>query len=339
MNLHLPLRRLLKSALLPCGVMLLLLLAGCGGSNNSNAQPTSEVNTLPGCADTSSCASNPELQIGESRTAQVQIPSDYTPTTRYPLIIILHGYGANGALQAGYLGLTERVDSKQYVLVVPDGTESLNGTRFWNATPTCCARVAAAENQLDEQEYTEIDDVAYIRELVKEAAATYSIDIQRIGLIGHSNGGFMALRMVCEASELITSVVSLAGSTFEADSSCTPAADPVSVLIMHGDEDGTISYDGSEILSASYPGAIETTERFAAHAGCNSSEAAMAANIDMVENIEGAETTVVEMPQCERGTEVALWTLVGAPHIPFPWVPSGLDRFVDWVLEHPREPK
>ena len=57
----------------------------------------------------------------------------------------------------------------------------------------------------------------------------------------------------------------------------------------------------------------------------------------VVENIEGAETTVVEIPECEQGTEVALWTLVGAPHIPFPWVPSGLDRFVDWVLEHPRK--
>jgi polyhydroxybutyrate depolymerase len=292
---------------------------------------------LAGCADTNSCVSNPDLQIGEDRPAQVHIPSDYTPSTRYPLIIVLHGYGASGSVQAGYLGLTERVDSKQYVLVAPDGTESLDGTRFWNATPACCARVAALGSQVDEEEYTRIDDVAYVRELVKEAAATYSIDTQRIGLIGHSNGGFMALRMACEASEIITSVVSLAGSTFAEDSSCTPASEPVSVLLMHGDDDGTIAYDGGEILSSAYPGAIETTERFAAHAGCNSSEATMGANLDMVENIEGAETTVVEIPECEQGTEVALWTLVGAPHIPFPWVPSGLDRFVDWVLEHPRK--
>jgi len=329
--------RFLQSACLSCSAVLLITLSGCSDSNNSNSGSKADDKVLVGCADTNSCVSNPDLQIGEDRPAQVHIPADYTPSTRYPLIIVLHGYGASGSVQAGYLGLTERVDSKQYVLVVPDGTESLDGTRFWNATPACCARVAALGSQVDEEEYTQIDDVAYVRKLVEEAAATYSIDTQRIGLVGHSNGGFMALRMACEASEIITSVVSLAGSTFAEDSSCTPATDPVSVLLMHGDDDGTIAYDGGEILSSAYPGAIETTERFAAHAGCNSSKATMGANLDMVENIEGAETTVVEIPECEQGTEVALWTLVGAPHIPFPWVPSGLDRFVDWVLEHPRK--
>lgn len=314
----------------------LLLVSGCGNSNSSNAIPVVGPAGLTGCADTQSCTSNPTLQLGGERPAQVQIPSDYTTTTRYPLVIVLHGYGADGLLQANYLGLYSRVDTKQYVLVVPDGTASLNGTRFWNATPACCARVAAVENQLDESEYTGIDDVAYIRGLIEEAAANYSIDAGRIGLFGHSNGGFMALRMACEASDLVTSVVSLAGSTFADDASCSPASEPVSVLLLHGDEDGTISYDGGEILSEPYPGAIETAERFAAHAGCDITAAIMGANRNLVENIDGAETSVVEIPDCAAGADVQLWTLGGAPHIPFPWVESGLDAFVDWIINHPR---
>lgn len=314
----------------------LLLASGCGDSNSSNAKAVVGPIGLTGCADTESCASNPTLQIGEDRPAQVRIPSDYTTTTRYPLVIVLHGYGANGELQANYLGLYSRVDSQQYVLVVPDGTASLNGTRFWNATPACCARVAAFENQLDESEYTGVDDVAYIRSLIEEAAATYSIDTRRIGLFGHSNGGFMALRMACEASDVVTSVVSLAGSTFADDASCAPASNPVSVLLLHGDEDGTINYDGGEILSEAYPGAIETADRFAAHAGCDTGNASMGANRDVVANINGAETSVVEIPDCVPGVDVGLWTLTGAPHIPTPWVESGLDSFVDWIINHSR---
>jgi polyhydroxybutyrate depolymerase len=310
-------------------LLLTLLVSACGSSGSDTIYignpPVPPL--LTGCSDTESCASNPTLQIGGERVAQVQIPSDYTTTTRYPLIVLLHGYGADGYVQSLYLGLDTRVDSGQYVLVVPDGTENNAGERFWNATPACCA--FSEENQ-------QVDDVAYIRGLIEEAAATYSIDPSRVGLIGHSNGGFMALRMACEASDIVTSVVSLAGSTFIDDASCAPASHPVSVLTMHGDQDMTIRYGGGEILGDGYPGAQETTRRFAAHAQCDTENPATAPNLDVVESIDGAETEVLEYSACAPGVDVTLWTMVDAPHIPFPWVATSLDLMVDWVTDHAR---
>ena len=147
----------------------------------------------------------------------------------------------------------------------------------------------------------------------------------------------MALRMACEASDLVTSVISLAGSTFDDDASCAPTTNPVSVLAMHGDADATIGYDGGEILSERYPGAIETVERFAAHAGCDTNSAVMGENLDVVGNIAGAETTVVQIPGCAEGVDVELWTIVDGPHIPGPWVASAQDSMVDWLIEHTRE--
>ena len=310
------------------GAACLLLLAACSDSNNStdNALIAPTPPALTGCADTNSCFSNPELQIGGERPAQVQIPSNYTTTTRYPLLILLHGFGAFGSVQSSYLGLDVRVDSKQYVLVTPDGTENASGRRFWNATLACCA--------FSEEEML-VDDVGYIRGLITEAAATYSIDPQRIGLVGHSNGGFMALRMACEASDLVTSVVSLAGSTFADDTSCAPATYPVSVLAMHGDEDATILYEGSQIAGDEYPGALETTRRFAAHAGCNDAPM-MAPNLDVLGGVDGAETEVLESTGCAGGADVTLWTLVDGPHIPYPWVASSTDLMLDWIVEHRR---
>jgi polyhydroxybutyrate depolymerase len=308
------------------GMACLLLLTACSDSNNSSFDTSPLPPVLTGCADTNSCFSNPDLQIGGERPAQVQIPSNYTTTTRYPLLIVLHGFRAVGSLQAAYLGFDVRVDSKQYVLVTPDGTENASGRRYWNATPACCAFT---------DEERQVDDVAYIRGLIAEAAATYSIDPKRIGLVGHSNGGFMALRMACEASDLVTSVVSLAGSTFADDASCAPATYPVSVLLMHGDEDASIAYSGDSILGNGYPGALETARRFAAHAGCNDTPM-MAPNLDVLGGVDGAETEVLEYTGCADGTDVTLWTLVGGPHIPFPWVASSTDLMIDWIVDHRR---
>lgn len=301
--------------------LMLSLGVGCSDGNNGDVAIV-----LPGCADTGSCASNPPLAIGGERQAQVFIPANYTPTTRYPLVIVLHGFGANGAIQAAYLGLSERVDNKQFVLVAPDGTPNDQGTLYWDATPACCAF----------DKLGEVDDVAYIRGLIEEAARTYSIDPSRVALFGHSNGGFMTLRMACEASEYVTAAISLAGSTFEDAASCAPAARPVSVLLVHGDDDTTIRYEGGANGGNPYPGAVETSERYALQAGCDVANPVPGPDLDVDASVAGPETTTLIYPDCLQNAEVELWTIVGGPHIPAPWNPAAQDAFVDWLIGHPR---
>ena len=301
--------------------MLLALLAGCSDGSDSGFGGGT---VLQGCADSGNCVSNPTLSIGGDRPAAVQIPIDYNTATRYPLLIVLHGFGADGNIQALYMGLDTRVDSKQIIMVTPDGTLNSDGRRFWNATEACCARTP--EEQM-------IDDVAYVSGLIEEAAATYSIDPTRVGLIGHSNGGFMALRMACEASELVTSVVSLAGSTFADEMSCTPATRRVSVATIHGVLDDTILYNGVPNI---YPGAIETTERFAVLAGCNVAAARPGGTLDLIGSLPGEESVVTEYPECLGQAAVELWTIQDGEHIPVPWTPAGSDAMVDWLLDHPR---
>ena len=316
-----------KPAFLACGVLCLLVLSACSDSNTSSPNGSIQTTVLTSCVDTDSCASNPNLQIGMSRPAGVLIPSDYNTSTRYPLIIVLHGFGFSGIVQSIYMGFPMRVDTQQFVLVSPDGTENMSGARFWNGTPACCASV---------EEQMQVDDVAYIRSLIEEAAATYSIDVTRIGVFGHSNGAFMALRMACEASDVITSVVSLAGSTFAEDTSCAPVTHPVSVLAIHGDLDESILYDGRENGVASYPGATETIRRFAAHAQCDSNNPLMASALDVSGSIDGDETMVLQYTNCPESVNVELWTMVGGEHIPGPWVDSATESILDWMIDHQR---
>ena len=311
-----PLRKALITLAMTAG------LTACDNGNNSN---TVDIFTLQGCADTASCASNPTLTIGGERPAMVRIPSNYDNSTRYPLVMVLHGRGATGEIQSLYLDLFSRVDSRQFILVYPDGLFAADGRRQWRSTPTCC------DTPPDEAEM--LSDVSYLSGLIREAAANYSIDASRVGLVGHSSGGFMSLTMACEASHLVSSLVSLAGSTFVDLDRCHPASKRVSVLTIHGDDDDTVFYEGIDNV---YLSAAKTSERYAMLAGCDTALPQPLPDFDLLANIDGAETSRITWPDCHGNTEVEFWTMNDGPHIPGPWVQAGLDAFVDWVLEHPR---
>jgi len=271
----------------------------------------------------------PPLVIGgDERPAEVTIPTDYDPMVSHPLVIVLHGFGADGVTETSYLQLFDFVDEKQFVLVYPDGTLNADDDRFWNATQACC------------DPSNTVDDVGYLRGLIEEAKATYNVDAKRVYLFGHSNGGFMSFRMACEASELITAIVSLAGSTFDDPADCQPATTPVSVLAVHGTADDTIEYEGGtnefdgEIFA--FPGAVETVERFASAGGCDTGSTTDEGSVDLVPLLEGAETDKVAYSMgCDEGIDAGLWTINDGPHTPF-FSSDFADMATDWLFRHSR---
>ena len=278
---------------------------------------------LMGCGDGGQAFSpDPPLVIGgDERPAEVDIPTDYDPAVPHPLVMVLHGFGATGFVETAYLQLFDFVDEKQFVLIYPDGTLNDEGERFWNATAACCAP--------DDS----VDDVRYLSGLIEEAQQTYNIDPKRVYLVGHSNGGFMSFRMACEASEIITAIVSLAGSTFDDPADCAPATIPVSVLAVHGTADDTVPYDGRPDL---YPGAVETTERFATAGGCDVGSPTDEGSVDLVPGLDGAETDKVAYATgCEEGTDAALWTINDGSHIPV-FSAEFADMTTDWLFGHSR---
>ncbi|MCB9552008.1 MAG: hypothetical protein H6705_09020 [Myxococcales bacterium] len=237
----------------------------------------------------------PEVFIGGDRPAEVLLPSDYDPAVAYPLVMVLHGYGASGRLQAGFLGLVERVEADDIIMVMPDGTVDGSGRRHWQAR-TCCGAGGAP-----------VDDVGYLVGLVEEAAATWNIDRQRVFAIGHSNGGFMAFDLACLAADTFTGVVSLAGSAGIAGLEC-PGAGRVAVLDVHGTLDDTILYDGAPW----HLGAEASANLWAERNDCGL--AVEGAPLDLLAALPGAETAVRAWSDCDR--PVALWTLLGEGHVP-----------------------
>jgi len=301
-------------------ILVFAMVLGCGSDDSNNAGGTGGNTGGTGGQDFSA---DPPLVIGsEERPAEVDIPTDYDPTVSHPLLMVLHGFGPfTGRIQAGFLGILNVVDEKHLVVLLPDGTLNEDGNRFWNATEACC------------DPSDTVDDVGYLSGLIEEAKQTYNIDPNRVYLMGHSNGGFMSLRMACEASELITAIVSLAGSTFEDPADCQPATVPVSVLAVHGTADETIAYEG---VDGRFPGAVETAERFASAGGCDTDSPTDEGFVDLVPDLEGAETDKVAYSTgCDEGIDGGLWTINDGVHIPV-FSADFADMTTDWLLRHSR---
>jgi polyhydroxybutyrate depolymerase len=239
-----------------------------------------------------------------------------------PLVVLLHGYGATGAIQTAYFGFATQADRSGFLLVAPDGTVDAAGKRFWNATDACCNFLQVP-----------VDDVAYVRAIIDDVSAKQRVDEKRIFIVGHSNGGFMTHRLACELAPRVAAVASFAGAGWKDASRCQPAG-PVSVLQIHGTMDETVDFLGGAFQGASFPSAVETQTAWATRNGCGATRAP-AGTLDLVSNLAGDETTRERFPGCTKG-DVELWTIAGGTHIPSFNTATWSGAIWEFLSTHPR---
>ena len=288
--------------------MLLVVLAACSSSPAVN-----------GDAATADAA-----PIGGSRPVSVHVPPTYVPGTAMPLVIMLHGYTATGALEEAYLQLTPLADSRGFLYAYPDGTVDSLGEHFWNATDACCD----LDNSM-------VDDSTYLSTLITQISARFTVDPKRVYFVGHSNGGFMSYRMACDHGDQIAAIASLAGAMWEDTSKC-PAATPVSVLEIHGTLDTTIPYAGGAIGTATFPGATTTVNDWVTVDGCGATGDTTAPPLDLDSVLIGNETTVTTYATgCKPGGHAELWTVQGGTHIPTLSAEFAPD-VIEFLLAHPK---
>ncbi|MFT3917215.1 MAG: alpha/beta hydrolase-fold protein [Anaeromyxobacteraceae bacterium] len=276
-----------------------------------------------GAGDPAPAGADP-LVYGGARPVRLQVPASVEPGKTYPLVLLVHGYGASGTLQQLYFGLGPSTLPGGAFLLAPDGTSD-GSSRFWHANDVCCAFGPAQP-----------DDVAYLGGLLDAVAAEWPIDPARVLVLGHSNGAFMAYRLACDRADRVTAIAGLAGAASSIDGSGCAPAKPVSVLHLHGTADQTVAYGGGMLLPGgpAYPGAVASTEQWAAHDGCGTSWTAGAAR-DLVSTLAGAETATAAAGGCPAGVAVERWTMTGAPHVPALTADFSA-QVLGWLAEHPR---
>lgn len=264
--------------------------------------------------------------FGGKRPMRLDVPSSYDPKRAYPLVVLLHGFGANGALQKTYLGYAPLFEREGFLLAAPDGTQNAAGVRFWNATRACCAYGAT------------VDDVSYLQGLIRAIDKAYHVDRRRIFLVGHSNGGFMSYRLACEMSGQIAALVSLAGAMLFDETRCRPSS-PVSVLQVHGTLDAVVHYGGGQLTldpQTKYPSAKRTVTDWARYDHCRTTLVDRKTSYDIDATLTTAETHESSFDGCPAGISVSLWTMNGIGHLPN--LTSG--RFAEltwrWLEAHPK---
>lgn len=257
------------------------------------------------------------------RPYELKVPEGYDGGSAVPLVVLLHGYSSNGPAQNAYFRLSAEADRSGFLLAYPNGTRDLMGNRFWNGTDACCDFYGSG-----------VDDVAYLNAVLDEIEAGYRVDQDRVYLVGHSNGAFMSHRYACDQAGRVAAIVTLAGMQWQDPVRCG-AGSPVSVLHVHGQDDGTIRYEGGSTPKGPYPGAVATAATWAAKNGCSGDLAATDRRLDLDGTVAGEETTVDRYGGCPPGLDVELWTIGRGGHVPAfngNWAPA----VWDFMAAHPR---
>jgi polyhydroxybutyrate depolymerase len=241
-------------------------------------------------------------QQGLTREYKVHIPASYKVGVPTPVVFCLHGYiqnpqafcdiGSNTTPFTGdgtSGGFITQSNTNGFILIMPNGYDG-----SWNGG-TCCG---AAQSM-------NLDDVSLMRAILAEVEQHVTIDTSRVYAAGFSNGGFMADRLACEASDMIAAVFTGSGSIMTTPVSACKPANKVAVLGTHGDgNDVFVSYSGDQASMA----------QFASANGCSTTTSA--STFPASAGTAGAKGSVscVSYNGCPSGGQVTFCSIIGGGH-------------------------
>ena len=148
-----------------------------------------------------------------------------------PLVVVIHGYTGSAKGIMEYSKMNDLADENGFVVVYPQGTIDTRENAFFNVGYSF-------------HEESTVNDVAYIRSLVKQLQSTYQTDTGKTFATGMSNGGDMSFLLACTSSDLFRAVAPIAGVMMkETLESCDPLK-PIPIFEIHGTKDQISLFDG-----------------------------------------------------------------------------------------------
>ena len=240
--------------------------------------------------------------LGAVRGYFLHVPEGYDGETPMPLLISLHGAGGDPIQNAERSDFSEIADEEGFIVVYPGGRGN---------PPLWYSRDRFPEGFQD--------DVTFIRDLIEYLETQLNVDASQVFATGISNGGGMAHRLACDLSDRVVGIAPVAGAISSGDA--CDAEFPVSVLVLHGEEDQIAPLDGEEGLSD--PLDVYAAD-WAARNGCEMDSS----NEDLQDGIR-----VERWDNCEREAAVDLVVYEAYGHT---WFPDASKRIWEFFEQHPR---
>lgn len=159
-----------------------------------------------------------------NRTFLVTKPRNYVVHDPSPLVIAFHGRTNNNEQVRNYMKLDRELTDS--FIVYPAAISNGNGSFSW-ASPGDPAQ--------------KIRDIAFFDDIVETFAKNFCIDMDRISVVGHSLGAWMANTVACVRGDIV-----LASATVGGDSVFTDCNGPAAAFIAHSPQDRLAPFSGAE---------------------------------------------------------------------------------------------
>jgi S-formylglutathione hydrolase FrmB len=165
------------------------------------------------------------------------IPTSYDPATPTPLVVDLHGLNITPLMQILFDGTTDFAEEHGFIVVAPMGY-SVAG--WWGARDGQAVETAD-ENPDTGMPYavgqlSEIDAM----HLLATMRERYSVDPDRIYLMGHSMGGAGTYHLAAKYNDVWAAAVPLSGAGGIRDEETAMQFQSLPTLIMHGEMDSIV---------------------------------------------------------------------------------------------------
>jgi len=213
----------------------------------------------------------------------------------WPLLIVMHGAGATAAGLHRWIDPDSATSAAGFIAVYPDGLDE-----SWDLGCPACTSASMQG----------VDDIQFVHTLIDHLADSLPIDTSRVVIAGHSLGAQFVHYYACESDRPPAAIAAFSGLWLRRTSSaCTPRA-PVSVMMVHGDRDRILPWEGPRrnATALSMPIAWEGWNDLLQ---CPSDR-----RVTQRQDEAGDGTTVESwsVEGCDDGTSVELHRLRGAGH-------------------------
>jgi predicted esterase len=201
-------------------------------------------------------AGEPMAVVAEVLTgARVVAPADVEPGRRYPLVLALHGAGGAPEFLAGVF-LAAGVE-QDFFLCAPYGpypvVQGQGLGHVWYPTPRLRPpreEGAAGEEHVEPvlRSHQELSE-AYVLAALEAALRHHPVDPDRVFLLGHSQGGFLAYHLAVRHAERFRGAVVIGSRMLDHDFSepqIARAAERLEFLLCHSRDDTVIPWVHAE---------------------------------------------------------------------------------------------
>jgi polyhydroxybutyrate depolymerase len=216
---------------------------------------------------------------------------------RAPTVIVLHGALVSAESTVSWYGFGEAATRRGFAAVFPRGVNLA-----WND-----GRPAAWGSGAD--------DVGFLRQLAGDIVRLGTADPARLYIAGVSNGGMMALRLICEAPVPFAGAgLIIASMPTDVGATCRLRR-PMPVVMLNGTADGLIPYGGGQVGFSGLQGSVwpvERTAKFLAWGnGCGQGSKRVVAG-----DAQGGGIKIVRLDWggCTSGRGVTLYRVEGGGH-------------------------